>query len=182
MTVWIAVLRAVNVGGHNIVPMEALRGVLTKAGLVAVKTYIQSGNIVFRSDRPRFDLAPLIADAIHASFGFRPPVLILAPDELDRALSGHPFAKAVSDPTKLHFFFIDRVLPDATAAFLKSVAAPGEGYAFRGKVLWLHLPDGSARSKLATRVMALPMDITARNLRTVQALQVLAQKIAAAKS
>jgi uncharacterized protein (DUF1697 family) len=176
MTVWIAFLRAVNVGGHNILPMAELRAALTGAGLSSVRTYVQSGNVVFRSDRPRHELAALVADTIHAGFGFRPPVLILAPDELDRALSGHPFAKAVAEPTTLHFFFMDRVLPDATGAFLKSVAAPGEAHAFRGKVLWLHLPDGLARSKLAKRVMGLPMDITARNLRTVQAVQALAAR------
>ncbi len=177
MTVWIALLRAVNVGGHNILPMADLRDALTKAGLASVKTYVQSGNLVFRSDRPRHDLGPLIADSVHSCFGFRPPVLVLAPEELARALTGHPFAKAVSEPTTLHFFFMDRALPDATAAFLKSVAAPGEAYAFRGKVLWLHLPNGIARSKLAQRVMALPMDITARNLRTVSALVDLAARV-----
>jgi uncharacterized protein (DUF1697 family) len=177
MTVWVGLLRAVNVGGHNILPMAELRTALSGAGLAGVRTHIQSGNLVFRSDRPRHDLAPLIADTIHARFGFRPPVLVLSPEELERARDGHPFAQAKAEPTTLHVFFMDRVLPDATAAFLKSVAAPREGYAFRGKVLWLHLPDGIARSKLAQRVMALPMDITARNLRTVAALVDLAAKV-----
>ena len=176
MTVWIALLRAVNVGGHNILPMAELRAALAAAGLAGVRTYVQSGNLVFRSDLPRHELGPLIADVIHQRFGFRPPVLILSIEELARALTGHPFAKAVPEPMTLHFFFIDRVLPDATAAFLTSVAAPGEAYAFRGKVLWLHLPDGVARSKLAQRVSALPMDVTARNLRTVTALVDLAAK------
>ena len=177
MTVWIALLRAVNVGGHNLVAMAALREALTEVGLVGVKTHIQSGNIVFRSDRPRHELAPLIADAIHAGFCFRPPVLVLSVDEVERARDGHPFAQAKAEPTTLQICFTDRPLPEATAAFLKSLAVPGEEYAFRGKLLWLYLPHGTGRSKLAQRVAALPLDITARNLRTVAALVDLAAKV-----
>ena len=177
MTVWIALLRAVNVGGHNILPMADLRESLAAAGLAGIKTYVQSGNLVFRSDRPRHELGPMIADTIHAKFGFRPPVLILSMDEMDRARDGHTFAKAVAEPTTLHVFFMERPLPDATGAFLKSLAVPGEDYAFRGKLLWLYLPHGAGRSKLAQRVAALPLDITARNLRTVTALIELAAKV-----
>lgn len=177
MTVWIALLRAVNVGGHNILPMAELRSALTGAGLAAVKTYVQSGNLVFRSDRPRHELSPLIADAIHAGFGFRPPVLVLAPDEMVRARDAHPFAQAKEAPTTLHVFFMERPLPDATGAFLRSLAAPGEDYAYRGKLLWLYLPHGAGRSKLAQRVAALPLDVTGRNLRTVSALVDLAARV-----
>jgi uncharacterized protein (DUF1697 family) len=177
MTVWIALLRAVNVGGHNILPMADLRAALAKAGLAGVKTYVQSGNLVFRSDRPQHELGPLIADTIHAGFGFRPPVLILSVDEMERARDAHPFAQAKTEPTTLQICFTDRPLPEATAAFLKSVAVPGEDYAFRGKMLWLYLPHGAGRSKLAQRVAALPLDITGRNLRTVAALVDLAAKV-----
>ncbi len=176
MTVWIGLLRAVNVGGHNILPMAELRGALAAAGLAGVKSHVQSGNLVFRSDRLRHELGPLIADTIHAGFGFRPPVLILSVDEVERARDGHPFPQAKAAPTTLQVCFADRPLPEATAAFLKSVAAPGEDYAFRGKLLWLYLPHGAGRSKLAQRVAALPLDITGRNLRTVAALADLAAK------
>jgi uncharacterized protein (DUF1697 family) len=69
---------------------------------------------------------------------------------------------------------MERALPEAGLAFLKSVAVEGEKYAFRGKVLWLYLPHGIGRSKLAQRVGALPIDMTARNLRSVQAIADLA--------
>jgi uncharacterized protein (DUF1697 family) len=177
MTVWIGLLRAVTVGGHNILPMAELRAALTTAGLAGVKTYVQSGNLVFRSDRPRHELGPLIADTIHAKFGFRPPVLVLSREEMERARDGHPFAQAVAEPTTLHVFFMERPLPEATGAFLRSLAVPGEDYAFRGKLLWLYLPHGAGRSKLAQRVTALPLDVTARNLRTVMALVDLTAKV-----
>ena len=184
MTVWIALLRAVNVGGANRLPMVEFRDMLAGLsqdgqGLAYVKTYIQSGNAVFRSDLPQHVLGPLIADAVLARFGFRPPILLLTLAEFEAALAANPFPTA--DPDKLHYFFMNRSLPNATTAFLKSVAGPTEVYAFRGKLLWLHLPDGIGRSKLANRVMNLPLDITARNGKSVVAIATLAHKVAAAE-
>lgn len=170
MTVWVALLRAVNVAGVNRLPMAELRKALAAKGLAGVKTYIQSGNLVFRSDLPAFALTAVIADTIHAGFGFRPPVLMLEAAQIRAALAQNPLAKGPVDPTHLHFFFMEKALPEVALGFLHSVATQTETYAFRGKVLWLYLPEGLGRSKLARRVMALPIDITARNLRSVQAI------------
>jgi uncharacterized protein (DUF1697 family) len=178
MTVWIALLRAVNVSGVNRLPMEEFRALLTGLGLQGAKTYIQSGNAVFRSDLTGPVLAGRIADAVLARFGFRPPVLMMTRTELEAALAACPFAGEAGE--RVFFFFADRSLPQATGDFLKSLAAPGERFAFRGRTLWLHLPDGIGRSKLADRVGKLPLDITARNLRTVTALAELARKAEAA--
>lgn len=183
MTVWIALLRAVNVGGANRLPMEEFRDMLAGLsqdgrGLGHVKTYIQSGNAVFRSDLPQHVLGAMVADAVLAHFGFRPPILLLTLADFEAALAANPFPKAALD--KVHYFFMERSLPNATEAFLKSVAGPTEAYAFRGKMLWLHLPDGIGRSKLAHRVLNLPLDITARNGKSVTAIAVLARKLGGA--
>ena len=178
MTVWVALLRAVNVSGVNSLPMGAFRDLLTGLGLADVRTYIQSGNAVFRSDLTGEVLRARIADGVLAKFGFRPPVLMLSADEIAAALAACSFGEQPGD--KVHFFFTERALPRATAEFLKSVAAPSEEYAWRDKVLWLHLPEGIGRSKLARRVMGLPIDTTARNLRSVRAIVALTQKVGAA--
>lgn len=170
MTVRVALLRAVNVSGVNKVAMADLRKALDLQGIVGVKTYIQSGNLVFQSDLPAHVLGAKIADTIHAGFGFRPPVLMLEAVQIVGAIAQNPLAKGGADPAHLHFFFMEKALPEAAFGFLQSVAAPSEKYAFRGKMLWLYLPDGLGRSKLVQRVMALPIDVTARNLRTVQAI------------
>lgn len=175
MTVWVALLRAVNVSGVNRLPMDEFRALLGELGLEGARTHIQSGNAVFRSDLPGPVLSDRIADAILARFGFRPPVLMLTADDLAAALAGCPFS--AEDGARVHIFFAGRDLPRATGDFLKSLAAPGEAYGWRGRILWLHLPDGLARSKLARRVMDLPVDITARNLNTVRALAGLAAKV-----
>lgn len=179
MTVWVALLRAVNVSGVNKLPMAEFRAMLGKIGLEAAKTYIQSGNAVFRSPLAAPVLSQAIADATLAHFGFRPPVLVMEAAEFHQALARNPFPQFADQPTQLHAFFMGRTLPDAGFAFLKALAVPGEEYAVRGRVLWLYLPHGSARSKLALRTMALPVDITARNLRSVQAVADLARGLLA---
>lgn len=176
MTVWVALLRAVNVGGKNALPMEGFRAALEGLGFEGVKTYIQSGNAVFRSDCSGAELVALIADAVLSRFGFRPPVIMLTLPEIESALTNCPFAAEQAD--KVHFYFMERALPRATNEFLRALATPTERYAFQGKVLWLHLPDGLGRSKLAARVGALPLDVTARNMKSVTALLALARKVA----
>ncbi len=178
MTVWVALLRAVNVSGVNRLPMAEFRALLEGLGYEAARTYIQSGNAVFRSGKAAPQLAAEIADAVHARFRFRPPVLMLTRAALAAAVAANPWPGEAGD--KVHFFFMDRDLPPATGEFLKSVAAPGESYRWQGRVLWLHLPDGIGRSKLAQRVGSLPIDITARNLRSVEAILALADRLEAA--
>lgn len=175
MTVWVALLRAVNVSGVNRLPMEDFRAVLADLGLEGAKTYIQSGNAVFRSAEAAPALQARIADALHARVGFRPPVLVLSRGELAAALAGCPWRDEPGD--KVHFFFVGRDLPRATTEFLASVAAPGERHAWKGRVIWLHLPDGIGRSKLAQRVGALPADVTGRNMKTVAALAAMADRL-----
>jgi len=178
MTVWVALLRAVNVAGVNRLPMEEFRALLSGLGLEGARTYIQSGNAVFRSARSAGELQALIADAVLARFGFRPPVLMRTLAELVAAHRACPFRDAAGD--RVFFHFMDRELPRATGDFLAALAAPGERHAFHGRVLWLHLPAGAGRSKLADRVGRLPVDMTARNLRTVEALIAIGGKLEAA--
>ncbi len=178
MTVWITLLRAVNVGGVNKLPMAAFRELLGGLGLEGARTYIQSGNAVFRSGKAFGELQGAIADAVLARFGFRPPVLMRTLAEMEDAHRGCPFRDAAGD--RVFFHFMERELPRATGDFLQSLVAPGEEYAFRGRVLWLHLPGGAGRSKLSDRVGRLPVDMTARNLKTVEALIAMARSLEAA--
>jgi uncharacterized protein (DUF1697 family) len=178
MDTWVALLRAVNVSGVNRLPMPEFRDMLSGLGLQSPQTYVQSGNAVFRSDLLAAALSDRIADGVLAGFGFRPPVFVLSQTQFQAALNSNPFPNAVSEPTHLHAFFLDRALPQEGTAFLKSVAVPGEEYAVRGRVVWLYLPFGIGRSRLANRLTALPVGITARNYRSVSAIAALAAKLA----
>jgi uncharacterized protein (DUF1697 family) len=155
--------------------MEAFRALLEDLGLQGARTYIQSGNAVFRSPGAGGELAALIADGVLTRFGFRPPVIMRTLADLEAAHRACPFLGEAGE--KVFFHFMERDLPRATGDFLKSVAADGERHAFQGRVLWLHLPGGAGRSKLADRVGRLPIEMTARNLKTVEALIALGRKM-----
>lgn len=176
MKIWIALLRGINVGGRNPLPMAALREQLEAAGLRDVRTVIQSGNVVFGSNaRSAPALAGRIATAIEDSFGMRPAVLVLEARELAAALDHDPLAGQDLDPAKLHLFFLEEPprAPDLDA--IAAARAPSESFALEGRVFYLAAPDGIGRSKLASNVERwLGVATTARNARTLRRLVELA--------
>ena len=171
---WIALLRGVNVGGHNKLPMKQLQAALGAAGFSDVATYVQSGNIVFRyagASAPA--LGTRIGDVIETQFGFRPGVKILRRAELAAAAEANPFPQAAlaDEGKQLHLFFLDGEPASGHAAALDALRTGGEGWALADGVLYLHTPEGFGRSKLAARAEAvLKTSATARNWRSVQAL------------
>lgn len=172
MKTWIALFRGINVGGNRVLPMKSLVTALESIGCTDVRTYVQSGNAVFRSAASQAArLAASIRRAVGERHGFEPGVLVLAPAELQRALADNPFARAAAEPTSVHLFFLVEAprRPDLEA--LNAAKAAREAFALAGKVFYLHTPDGFGRSKLAARVeRCLGVEATARNLRTVSAL------------
>jgi uncharacterized protein (DUF1697 family) len=172
MKTYIALLRGINVGGSHILPMKALRALLEERGCADVRTYIQSGNVVFRSavsDAGR--LATALTTAVSRSHGFEPRVLILSQRELESAAAGNPFAEADQAPKSVHLFFLAERPQKPDLKSLDVLKAPGERFALKGRAFYLHTPDGFGTSKLAGRVeRLLGVEATARNWRTVQTL------------
>jgi uncharacterized protein (DUF1697 family) len=179
MQTWIAFFRGINVGGNNMLPMKELVVCLEKNGCSSVKTYIQSGNAVFRS--PVTDTGRLTAQigkAIEKKFGFEPRVLLLSIAELEKAVKTNPFKDAVADPRFLHLFFLTEKPSSPDFAGLDENKADHESYALKGKVFYLHTPRGFGTSKLAERaVRKLGVDATARNWRTVTTVLELAKAL-----
>lgn len=167
----IALLRGVNVSGAGKLPMAEFREMLTGLGLGEVRTYIQSGNAVFESDCPADELEGMIRDGIAARLGFAPETFVLSADEIAEAMTGHPFTDV--DPKLVHVFFLrETPAPDETA--LKALAQPGDAWHIGPRRFTLHTPGGFGTSKLAEKLPRfLPPPMTARNLRTVAALQAL---------
>lgn len=166
MTVWIALLRGVNVGGHNKLPMKRLREVLSELGFDDVATYIQSGNCVFRSDIGNAaKIAKRIADGIAKEFSFEPKVFTLTLSELEAAISANPFAERVADGRFVHLFFLAGTVGALDKPAMQALAAPGDDFALDGKVFYLLTPAGIGRSKLVEKLgKFLPVDMTGRNL------------------
>jgi uncharacterized protein (DUF1697 family) len=176
MGVQVALLRGVNVGGSGKLPMPAFRELLSEMGLAGAKTYIQSGNAVFTSDRPAAGLEAAIRAAIADRVGFSPETFVLSAEEIAEALTDHPFQKA--DPARVHVFFL-RKTPEPDDASLRQLALPGDDWHVGPNRLTLSTPDGIGRSRLARELeRRLPQPMTARNLRTLAALHAMAQAAA----
>jgi uncharacterized protein (DUF1697 family) len=174
---FVALLRGINVGGRGRLPMAGLRAILEEIGAEDVRTYLQSGNAVFRgrAGAPA-DLAAEIGAAIRARHGFAPHVLVLGLPELDAAIRGNPFAQAEREPQSLHVFFLDAAPARPDLGALERLRSGAERYSLAGHLLYLHAPDGFGRSKLAARAeQALGTPATARNWRTVCAIRELAE-------
>lgn len=176
MTQYIVLLRGINVGGRNRLPMARLREILGAGGLTDVRTYIQSGNVVFQSDETdRSALARHIGDAIEAGVGFRPAVMVLTNEALNTAVERNPFADQVADHKTLHFYFLAEPPANPDFAALTALQSPTERFRLDDAVFYLFAPDGIGRSKLAAQVERhLGVAATARNLRTVEKLRGLA--------
>lgn len=172
MTTWVALLRGVNVGGHNKVPMAELRNVCASLGFVSVATYIQSGNVVFRADGDARELARRLRDAIADRFEWDVPVVLRTADELDRVLAGSPFVEAGEDASKLHVGFLAEAPSEETVAAMPLKPPGREEFRVIGREVFLLYPDGMGRSKLTTAYFdrALGTTMTVRNWRTVTKL------------
>ena len=168
MTVCVALLRGINVGGKNILPMQDLRNTLGELGCKDVKTYIQSGNAVLRSNADRKLLARKIKSAIDQQFSFAPSVHVLALAEFQSILSSNPFPAAVDSPKSIHIWFFSDVPEDPDLAALETLASRTERFKLSTQAFYLLAPDGIGRSKLAAKVdKCLGVETTARNWRTL---------------
>jgi uncharacterized protein (DUF1697 family) len=170
MKTWIALLRGINVGGRNILPMGKLRDLIESSGCKDVRTYIQSGNVVFRSSINRkATLSNRLLDAIEGEFAFRPGLLLLDSVEFLDAKAGNPFPNAVAEPKTLHFFFLEAEPAAPELESIAKLAIERETYHLSGCVFYMHAPGGIGKSKLAAGVeRKLAVVATARNYATVE--------------
>lgn len=167
---YVALLRGINVGGHNKLPMRDLSAMFAVAGCEDVRTYIQSGNVVFRTSPELADGLPgRIGTAIAASHGFQIPIVMRTASDFDRIVRGNQFLAAGADPAMLHVGFLTAA-PDSTQiARLDPDRSPPDAFEVRGGEVYLHFPAGVARSKLDNAYFDRTLNTvcTIRNWRTV---------------
>ena len=174
--IWIVLLRGVNVGGNNPLPMKDLKSLLGKSGYTDVATYIQSGNLVLRTNQTSAnEISDEIATAIEKHYGFRPGVIAFQASEVAKVIANNPFKTSVSEPKTLHAFFLATKPQKANVAALADLKASSESYEVTGKTMYLHAPDGIGRSKLAAKAeKTLGVEASGRNWRTVAKLHEMA--------
>jgi len=180
VTVFVSLLRAVNVGGHGKIQMAALRALYADLGFEDVASYVQSGNLVFRSRaRDPRRVAKTIEDGIEARFGFRPPVMIRTAAEMAQVAAENPFAgRAEVESKQLMVTFLTASPTQAAAKRLAGVRRVREELVLRGRELYVWFPDGIGRSKLSGAAIekALGTAGTGRNWNTVTKLLELTQE------
>ncbi|MBY5771599.1 DUF1697 domain-containing protein [Rhizobium leguminosarum] len=163
MPVYCALLRAVNVGGTGSLPMAELKAICEGLGFSDVKTYIQSGNVVFRSDEAEKTVGERLDEALSKMMGKRPGVMVRSRKELDGIVADAPFPDA-----KPNFLLVYFLPEEPSGDALETTVAPdGEEAKLAGREIYVHYPNGSGRSKL--KLPALKPG-TSRNLNTVRKL------------
>jgi len=179
MKTCIALLRGINVGGKNALPMKAFREMLEDLGCRDVETYIQSGNAVFRTnERSLSSLSNRIGSRIEEAHGFRPHILLLSAGDFERAIEENPFPEGEANHKSLHFFFLDSPPKKPDLERLNEMKADTERFELKKRVFYLHAPEGIGYSKLAMGVeKALGVPTTARNWRTVSKILEMTREI-----
>ncbi len=167
---YVALLRGINVGGRNRLPMDELAHLFERAGCASVRTYIQSGNVVFAA-APSIALGAResVAATVSARMGTGIPIVLRSVGDLARVVGENPFVGESQDPRALHVGFLrGRPLPDRVSS-LDPERSPPDEFVVRGREIYLRLPNGVSRTRLTVsyleRVLATPA--TFRNWRTV---------------
>ena len=173
----IALLRAVNVGGRKL-PMAELRALCGELGWEDVRTYIQSGNLVFTAPGKAEAQETKLEEAIREKFGMDVPVMVRTASQWADYIAANPFAKVANDEPNRLQLLISKEAPKSDAAEkLMERAQAGEAVKAAGGALWFHFPEGVGTSKLTPSLIdkAAGSPSTGRNWRTVLKLRELAE-------
>jgi len=175
----VALLRGINVGGKNKLPMATLAEMFRREGASDVSTFIQSGNVVFTAPaRLAATVGARIEQRIAKELELRVPVVLRSSAELAAVVARNPFLAARADEDELHVMFLAATPTAAQARALDPTRSPGDELALVGRDLYLRLPNGMARTKLTNAWVdkVLATVGTARNWRTVRTLAELATR------
>lgn len=183
MTVYIALLRGINVGGKNIIKMSDLKRVFESIGLCEVKTYIQSGNVLFKSNEDEDSLCNKIEHAIDASFRIPVKVILRTSTELEHIISNCPFSKdeitkaeTLSEVESLYVALLahNPLKEKIECIDVYSSSSESDKYYIVGRDMYLLFYRSISNSKLANNLYKLNVSSTVRNWKTLSKLAILA--------
>jgi len=173
MPVYVALIRAINVGDTRTIPIAELKALARDIGLKTVSAPLQSANLVFRDDWEPDEIAAMLDTVLGLRLGRAPGVFIRTPQELAQILTDNPFPAGI--PARVQVNFFQSRLPDS--ALNGICALDGEEAVVRGREIFVHYPLGFGRSDLKLPILERG---TARNLKTVTKLTEVAQALEAA--
>lgn len=182
MVTYIALLRGINVGGKNIIKMAELKRVFESIGLIEVQTYIQSGNVLFKSDDDEVSLRKVIESGIKSAFGLELTVVLRTIAELERVICNCPFSEGevveadlASETESLYVAFLTQAPLQEKIEKLNSYKSENDEYKVVGREVFLLFNNSIRNSKLASNLHRLDVSATVRNWKTVNKLLSLAK-------
>ncbi len=178
MTLYIALLRGINVGGHKVIKMADLKRVFESIGLKQVKTYIQSGNIVFESEEGINFLKDQIQSEIKKEFDFDVPVMLRTHDEFINIIKQCPYeVHSLLEGESVHIAFLANVLSEEESSQLLTFKSELEDCYIDEKVVYLFFKNSIRNSKLMNQFQKLHTPATVRNWRTVNKLKAIVESM-----
>jgi uncharacterized protein (DUF1697 family) len=184
MAVIVSMLRGVNLGPHRRIKMEALRALYESLKLRDAQTYVQSGNVIFRTDeRDLVRLAKRIENGIDRKFGFRCDVIVRTASELRDVIRRNPFAKRrAMEPSKLLVTFLASDPGEQARKQVRTIKTEPEEFWIDGQEAYTYFPNGMARPKLSWPAMERVLKVpgTSRNWNSVTKMLEMAEKLEAA--
>jgi uncharacterized protein (DUF1697 family) len=181
MPVYISILRGINVGGHKLIKMDALRSLYEQLDFTNIKTYIQSGNVIFQSpELPLADLADTISGRIKITFGFEVPVLVIEKSELEDILMKNPFITGKKeDINSLHVTFLSAPPDPEKIAQIATGNYGADQFIIHGRAVYLLCPGPYHATKLSNAFFekTLQRTATTRNWKTVGELVKMAAEV-----
>jgi uncharacterized protein (DUF1697 family) len=182
MTSYIHVLRGINVSGQRIIKMDQLRKMYENLGFRNVKTYLQSGNVVFQgNDIELAEMEKLISGQIAADFGFQVPVIALTVNRLKKIIAENPFPSDThKDQGFMHVTFLSAAPSDFNINKIDEKKQIGEEVSLSENAVFLYCPHGYGKTRLSNNFLEVTLHVTAttRNWRTVTELLQMAEKSA----
>lgn len=173
---YVALLRGINLGARNKISMSDLRELVGGVQADDVTTYLQSGNVVFKTAAPAGGLAAALEAAIKRELGLEIAVLLRTPADLAGLVEGNPFAASAPEPKTLHVTFLADRPRAGRFDVLDPARSPPDEFRVAGREVYLHCPNGYGRSKLTNAYFEKQLGVaaTTRNWNTVTKLAELA--------
>ncbi len=177
----IALLRGINVGGHKKVEMARLRELMGELGYRDVRTYVQSGNVIFTGpDRPTAEVERRLEAELAATFGFEVSVIVRSREKLAEVIALNPLGDVATDPARYLVLFLSAEVDPERVAGVEPADFSPEAFHLRRREIYLWAPEGVRDSRLAKALSEKRLGVaaTARNWRTVEKLVALADELA----
>ncbi|MEH7501626.1 DUF1697 domain-containing protein [Neobacillus drentensis] len=178
MTIYIALLRGINVGKNNRIKMADLKSLLETMGLEKVKTYIQSGNVLFESKDDATQLSQRLENEISKTFGFPVPVILRTAEEYEQIIRDCPFSfDSLMEGESIQLAFLANEPSQEKIEYLRSYESGPDECFIKGKEVYLFLRQSILDSKLAAQLPKLGVQATVRNWKTVIKLETMVKEM-----